>query len=227
MDLKRLISHFSYRIEPKPEGGFVARPSDPTVPALEAATREELQQKIQANIVSALATEFPGLKLPLEAKTKYVFHVETKPGGAFALHSADPDTKPIEGTSHGDIENHFADKLIEFLGKHLTPELAKTMAASASTGNVQVFVNTQSGAKVDLDAAELKFGKPQTKLVTASILEFSKRSDAKPANTDFNAVPGPVGNSPITPENGSGKFFRLLLAVLVIALVLYFFLHQR
>src|SRR5262249_25160813 len=170
----------------------IARLSDPTVPALEASTREELQQKIQANIVSALATEFPGLKLPQEAKANYVFHVESKPGGGFALHSADPDTKPIEGASHGEIENHFADKLMEFVGNHLTPELAKTIAASASTGNVQVFVNMKTGAKVDLDSAELKFGKPQTKLVSTSVLEFSKPSDKKAVSTDFNNLPHTV-----------------------------------
>jgi hypothetical protein len=32
MELKRLISHFTYRIEPKPEGGFIAHASEPGVP---------------------------------------------------------------------------------------------------------------------------------------------------------------------------------------------------
>ena len=40
MELKRLITHFTYRIEPKPEGGFIAHATDPTVPPLEAPTRE-------------------------------------------------------------------------------------------------------------------------------------------------------------------------------------------
>jgi hypothetical protein len=43
MELKRLISHFTYRIEPKPGGGFIAHPADPSVAPLEAPTREELQ----------------------------------------------------------------------------------------------------------------------------------------------------------------------------------------
>jgi hypothetical protein len=59
MELKRLISHFTYRIEPKPEGGFIAHASEPGVPPIEAPTRAELQQKIQANISAALGTEFP------------------------------------------------------------------------------------------------------------------------------------------------------------------------
>ena len=70
MELKRLITHFTYRIEPKPEGGFIAHATDPTVPPLEAPTREELQRKIQANIAAGLASEFPGLKLPLENQTQ-------------------------------------------------------------------------------------------------------------------------------------------------------------
>ena len=34
MELKRLISHFTYRIEPKPGGGFIAHASDPAVAPL-------------------------------------------------------------------------------------------------------------------------------------------------------------------------------------------------
>ena len=64
MDIKRIISTFTYRIEAKPEGGFVARASDPSLPPLEAPTRQELQQKIQANISAAMSKEFPGLSHP-------------------------------------------------------------------------------------------------------------------------------------------------------------------
>jgi len=63
VELKRIITKFTYRIESKPEGGFIAHASDPSLPPLEAPTRLELQQKIQANISAALAEEFPGLKL--------------------------------------------------------------------------------------------------------------------------------------------------------------------
>src|SRR6266481_3341220 len=53
VELKRIISTFTYRIEAQPEGGFVAHASDPNLPALQAPTRQELQQKIQANIGAA------------------------------------------------------------------------------------------------------------------------------------------------------------------------------
>ena len=100
MELKRLITHFTYRIVPKPEGGFIAHATDPTVPPLEAPTREELQRKIQENIAAGLASEFPGLKLPLEnQQLKFAFHIERKPGGGFAIHSADPDA-PLDRGSH-------------------------------------------------------------------------------------------------------------------------------
>ena len=126
MELKRLITHFTYRIAPKPEGGFIAHATDPTVPPLEAPTREELQQKIQADIAAGLAAEFPGLKLPLEnQELKFAFHIECKPGGDFAIHSADPNIQSIEGATHEDIESHFAEKLIAFAGKHFMPELSQ------------------------------------------------------------------------------------------------------
>src|SRR5438552_4425589 len=106
MELKRLITHFTYRIAPKPEGGFIAHATDPTVPPLEAPTREELQRKIQANIAAGLASEFPGLKLPLEnQELKFAFHIERKPGGGFAIHSADPNAQPIQGATHEEIES--------------------------------------------------------------------------------------------------------------------------
>jgi hypothetical protein len=64
MELRQLIKSFTYRIESKPEGGFIARPTDPSMAPLEAATREELQQMIQARASETLAREFPGLKVP-------------------------------------------------------------------------------------------------------------------------------------------------------------------
>src|SRR5213082_3025019 len=126
VELKRIITKFTYRIEPKPEGGFIAHASDPSLPPLEAPTRLELQQKIQANIAAALAAEFPGLKLPAQAgQVKFAFHIERKPDGGFAIQSADPNTPPIEGATHQDIESHFAEKLINFVGKHFVPELSE------------------------------------------------------------------------------------------------------
>src|SRR6266478_9672244 len=89
-DLKRIISTFTYRIESNPEGGFIAHATDPSLPPLEATTREELQQKIQANIAAAVEAELPGLKLPLENKeVTFAFHIEHQPGGGFVLQSTD------------------------------------------------------------------------------------------------------------------------------------------
>jgi hypothetical protein len=142
LGLKRLITHFTYRIEPKPEGGFMAHASDPTVPPLEAPTREELQQKIQANIAAALAAEFPGLKLPLENKElKFAFHIEHKPEGRFILQSTDGKELPITGATHAEIENHFVEKVLGLLAKHLTPELSQALAGQLGSGDVKVFVN--------------------------------------------------------------------------------------
>ena len=218
MELKSLITHFTYRIEPKPEGGFIAHTTDPTVPPLEAPTREELQRKIQENIAAGLASEFPGLKLPLEnQQLKFAFHIERKPGGGFAIHSADPDAPLIDGATHEEIESHFAEKLIAFVGKHFIPELSQALAAQGS-GDTKVFVNRKTGFTVNAGSHTI-----QTDDVT---IEDAK-GDAKTANASLGSVGDAIDNSPITPETSSSwTIFRFLLALLIIAAMMYFFLHR-
>lgn len=138
MELKRLISRFTYRIEPKP-GGFIAHAADPSVAPLEASTREELQKKIQENILSGLSAQFPGLKLPIENQDlQFAFHIERKPEGGFVIHSSDPTAEPIEVLTHNDIESRFAEKIIGFVGKHLTPELSPALAAQGDSGDIKL-----------------------------------------------------------------------------------------
>jgi hypothetical protein len=219
MELKSLITHFTYRIEPKPEGGFIAHTTDPTVPPLEAPTREELQRKIQENIAAGLASEFPGLKLPLEnQQLKFAFHIERKPGGGFAIHSADPDAPLIEGATHEEIESHFAEKLIAFVGKHFIPELSQALAARGS-GDIKVFVNRKTGFTVNAGSHTI-----QTDDVT---IEDAKLGNAKTANASLGSVGDTIDNSPITPETSSSwTIFRFLLALFIIAAMMYFFFHR-
>jgi len=216
MELKRLITHFTYRIEPKPEGGFIAHATDPTLPPLEAATREELQRKIQANIAGALAAEFPSLKLPLEnQELKFAFHIESKPGGGFAVHSVDPRAPSIEGATQAEIESHFAEKLIPFLGKHLMPELSQALAAQGNSGDIKVVVNQKMGFT-------LKAGSHGLSLSTARGVPAGS-SQVADVSIDHT-----ISNSPIIPEaSSSWNILRLLLAALVIGALMYFFVYSR
>ena len=204
MELKRLITHFTYRIEPKPEGGFIAHATDPTVPPLEATTREELQQKIQANIAAGLASELPGLKLPLEnQELKFAFHIERNPGGGFAIHSADPNAQPIEAATHDEIESHFAEKLIAFVGRHLVPELSQALAGQGNSGDIKVFVNRKTGFTLNASSHTLRLGIARDLPFASSIqpddakmIEDAKLGCAKTTNTNFGSVGDTIGNSP-------------------------------
>jgi hypothetical protein len=209
MELNRLLSHFTYRVEPKPDGGFIAHGSDPGVPPIEAPTRAELQQKIQANIAAALGTEFPGLKLPLENKeVNFAFHVEHAPDGGFILQSTDGKELPIIGSTHAEIQSKFAEKLLGALGKDLMPELSKVLAA-ADSGDVKVAVKRNvrfslGSHKPEADSAGLTEGdKPEA----ASLLS--------------------AGSSPLMPEtNKLWPMVRLLLVALIIAAIFYFLRHR-
>jgi hypothetical protein len=221
MELKRLISQFTYRIEPKPEGGFIAHASDPAVPALEASTRAELQQKIQANIAAALAAEFPGLKLPPQAgQVKFAFHVERKPGGGFSIQSADPNTPPIEGATHEEIESHFAEKLINFVGKHFMPELSEALAKQGGSGDIRVVVNRKVGFSLKAGGHTVTLGSGSNLMPTGfSQSQGGSAAGAQPAkvqtNVDFGSA-GMVDNRPITPERNNSWAVLLVLAGMVI-----------
>jgi hypothetical protein len=48
----------------------------------------------------------------------------------------------------------------------------------------------------------------------------------KTANASFGSVGDAIHGSSATPETGSGTIFRFLLALLIIAAMMYFFLHR-
>ncbi|SRR6266568_3496955 len=218
MDIKRIIQTFTYRIEPKPEGGFIAHATDPTLPPLEAPTRTELQEKIQARISAALSEQFPGLNLPANNKElKFNFHVEAKPGGGFIIHShTDPNAAPVEGSTHEEIELPFAEKLLGVLGKHF-PELSQALAAQGS-GDVKVFVNRTLTVTTSKGSHTLTLGKTQDPQPPNSL---------QLQNTNIAGTVNASNDSPITPEaNSSWPIFRFLLAALIIAAIVYFVLHR-
>jgi hypothetical protein len=228
MELKRLITHLTYRIEPKPEGGFIGHATDPTAPPLEAASREELIQKIQAKIAANLASEFPGLKLPLEnQEVKSAFHIERTPDGGFAIHSADPNAPPIETVTHEKIESRLAEKLIGLVGKDIMPEL-QALATQGKAGNIQVFVSRKTGSALrtlNLDIRRL----PPTGSIQPdeAKTEDGNLGEAKTTTADFSGG-NTIGNSPIIPESSSSwSIFTFLLALLAIATLVYFFFHHR
>jgi hypothetical protein len=229
MELKRLISHFTYRIEPKPGGGFMAHPSDPSVAPIEAPTREELQKKIQENILAGLSAQFPGLKLPVENEDlQFAFHIERKPEGGFVIRSSDPNVEPIEVLTHNDMESHFAEKIIGFVGKHLTPELSQALAAQGNSGDIKVFVNRKTGVTVNAGSHTLSLGLARNLAAPTSMSKTTTIIEAANAKPTDGSSGGMISNTPIVPEaSSSGKVFRFLLLVLVAAALLYFFLHYR
>ena len=229
MELKRLISHFTYRIESKPGGGFMAHPSDPSVAPIEAPTREELQKKIQENILAGLSTQFPGLKLPVENEDlQFAFHIERKPEGGFVIHSSDPNAEPIEVLTHNDMESHFAEKIIGFVGKHLTPELSQALAAQGNSGDIKVFVNRKTGVTVNAGSHTLSLGLARNLTAPTSMSKTTTIIEAANAKPTDGSSGGMISNTPIVPESSSsGKVFRFLLLVLVAAALVYFFLHYR
>ena len=251
MEFKHLINKYVYRIEPRPGGGFVARATDPSVPPLEASTREELREKIQATVFAGLNNEFPGLKLPLTADRKqFAFHVERNAQGGFEIHtSSDPSAAPVAASTHDEVESHFAEKLIALVGKHFAPELAEALGAPGATGDIKIFVKSsgfslraggnseaavqplglstaadaEAGLARDRSSAAQPSSVPSAD-ATGSTPQFSDPNLASAYSTDD----GPIARSPITVGNDRrGAVVRFLLALVIVAAVIYFLFLRR
>ena len=227
MEIKRTISRIAYRIEQKPEGGFIARCSDPNMPPLEAASRFELEQQIQAKITAEMESQFPGLKIHLDqSETKFI-PIETKPDGSVFSASGDSSLQPVEGGVKNAVEHWLADKAVSLVEKNLPPELIEQLKHQQIDGKINVAV-TKVGAEgkvrrdyVFSNGSDLvsRFLKGREK--TSGALKPSNPVSASFSGTNLDST------SPVTPVSGNGSFFRFLLAAIVLIGVLFFFLHLK
>jgi len=219
MDLKHLIAQISYKIEQKPEGGFIARPTDPTRPPIEASTREELVQKIQQNALDAVSTEFPALKSPSDGKTREIsFHIEHMPGGGFSIHSGDPSNGVIHATDGGELQGQFLEKILGFSAKHLMPEMSKALAAHVGSANINVVFNGKTAFRLNSGPQGITFvDSGDARLQNGA----TTQSTMLPQH---DSIGGTIDSRPIVPESSNvNKVLGLLLLVLVLGLLLYFF----
>ena len=197
------------------------------MPPLEAPTREELQEKIQSTILAGLSADFPGLKLPPQSsEMKFSFHVERQPNGSFDIHSSDPDSAPISANSHDQVESHFVEKLIAFVGKHMLPEASEALRTQLASGDIKVFINQSSGFTVSASSQSVAS-------ITPTLASFSDSTSApiisnSAPNATFADADYPIDSSPITPGGGSSaKTLLFLLAILALLAFAYFFFHYR
>jgi hypothetical protein len=226
MEIKRLVQECVYRIEPKLEGGFIARASDPNVPPLEAATREELQQKIQAKLVAALGVAFPGLQLPQQGTQVSVsMHVDRKPGRGFSVHSDNPGTPGLNPAAQEKFD-HYAEELLGFVDKHF-PHLSEQIASQVTGREIQVFTSrTVSTSGKQNPALSPMFLPTQPMQSTDVTGQQAAPSMTTVENTDLD--PSLLSNAPITPEATKvSPIVRFLLTLLIITAVMYFFFYRR
>ena len=224
MDIQTITKKYAYKIEPNPAGGFIARPTDPTVPPIEGATREEVQQKIRETVFAGLSQAFPGLKIPLESRNaKLEFHIDRKPEGGFSVHSTEVGSPTMAPATHEKVD-HVAEQLLDFVDKHF-PQFSQALAAQAN--EVQVTTNQTVTTLPDKDLRLGIKGLLPTSQIPSDTVDVKIVKSAGKVAVD-NSIGGTITNTPITPQaNSSWPFLRFLLIALAVAAVAYFFLQHR
>jgi hypothetical protein len=225
MELKHLVQRFVYRIESKPEGGFIARVADPTVPPLEAATREELQRKIQEKLFAALGEAFPNLRLPVEDKQlKLNVHIERQPGGGFTVHSEQTGKMGLEPATEANID-HQAEELLGFVDEHF-PHLSQAIAARIASAALKLPTSQETTTALN---GSVHFGVARAFPKTQSSSVGTQDLQLGAANLDQSTINhAMIANTPITPEaSGAGKILRFILTVAIFGAIMYFFFYRR
>lgn len=224
MELQKIIGTFCYRVEPKPEGGFIARCSDPSQQSIEGPTRMEVEQKIRERISSELASNFPQLKDVFDPHTiQHTYHIETKPGGGFLVQSDDPARGNIEASTRERLEDLVVSKFVSHLIEKLPPDAVQQFSTQVGGGSVKLTVNR----KVTFSPRDASGAMPsQVPGATPSGGSFVETNEFPPSSP-----PVVLGNdpSPVTryESSGFGTGFVIPLLVLAVIAITYFFLHHR
>jgi hypothetical protein len=233
MEFKTVLSRFIYRIEAKPGGGFIATCKDPTAPAIEGATRQEVQQKIQENIAANLAAQFPALKSALEANgVKLHYHVESKPGGGFIVHHDDAAHDSADNATHDRIESFIESKIFSTLMDRLPPELHQQITEKLNAGGIDIDVNRTFGVTTDRSSPALRkdggFSASSLGPGSGGASDFGNTAPQSTDATNESPIIRYDSDSPVRYEKSSfGTFLRLLIAAAILAAIGYIIFLRR
>lgn len=222
MELKHIVQRCVYRIEPKPEGGFIARASDPSVAPIEGATREEVQQQIQAKLVATLGAAFPNLKLPESGKqVTFSMHVDRKPGGGFSVHTDNPGTPGLNPDAQEKFD-HYAEELLGFVDKHF-PHLSEQIASQVVGRELPIVVTTRTAQTAGPSLSRMF---TPTQPIPAGNTQGTGVESATIRSSGLDPVL--LTSAPITPEaSKSGSVLRFVLFTLMVAAMMYFVFFRR
>lgn len=219
MEIKRTISRVIYRIEPKPEGGFIARCDDPNVPPLEAATRFELEQQIRDKITAEVESQIPGLNISIEKK------FISLDGNCDAGSSSQ---LKVEGGAKHAVEQWLSGKAVALVEKNIPPELLEQIEHQQVDGKLKITVTkmgTAGNTRREYTFSNGNVGQLLSRFVTGRQKNSGALEPSNPVSASFSGT-NLDSTSPITPASGN-SFLRFLAAALVLIGILFFFLHLK
>ena len=218
MEIKKTTS-YSYRIEPKPGGGFVAHPSDSSMETLEAATKEEILQRIQERIDAKVAKQFPGIQELLHADPN-VYNLEAKPGGGFIAHPPNSSMATIEGATQEEVLQKIGDNIGAALERAGLPG-ANVVHTDLNLGGLHLSIDRKvkitTGTRADHTQPQQAPTDPAWSQPSFSQNRFS--SGTAPQTSDSM---GPI----LPAKDNSAVIWRVIAALLFLGLLAYFLLRH-
>ena len=107
------------------------------------------------------------------------------------------------------------------------PHLSEAIAARVSAEGLKLLANQQTAGTVNAPLDDSP-GLPQAQPAQSSNVNWQTAQPEAATIENATLNNAVIANTPITPEaSGAGKIFRFLLTLLILAALMYFFLHRR
>jgi hypothetical protein len=202
MNFKDLVTKDSYRIDPTPLGGYVARSDNPDLPTIEGSTKEDVERQIEAKIEASIEQAVPDTfgKFGLTSHrsvSRFSYRMEEKPDGGIIARPSDPAMGVIEGLTREEVQQKINEKLGALIGKQLP-------SSFGATNDVDITSKTRV-------SVQFLHGNSSTPSTIAG--NQMRMSSAPGIRVSFNS--GSVG-----------RIVRFLLTVAVVATLIYFYRHH-
>lgn len=219
MEINKTIAKYSYRIEAKPGGGFVAHPTESSMETLEAATKEEILQKVEQKIGALIGKEFPGIDKLLHTDPN-VYRIEAKPDGGFVAHPPSSSMQPVEGRTKEEILQKIEDQMAAVVGTEF-PKGETVTHKDLNIGGLHVTIDkkVKFTTLTSLPGSEAQPATSQSASPQPSFPQTRFSSSSLPQ--DSNAM------GPILPAKDTSRLvWQVIGALVALGALLYFFLRR-
>lgn len=208
MESKEFTRNVSYHIESKPGGGLIARPTDPQMETIEGATMDDVLRQINAKLPFDLS-QFQQSGMQSEVGSAHSYSVK-----GTGENSKDVSYRIQAKTGGGFVANLNDPAIAPIEGTTFEEVHQKAMA--------------QARAAVGLQGlGDMLHGPGDMKSATYTFVQSASGKEIEITDKETVRQLLQANGLPVTPNSQNSQFFRVILGLLFLGLLLYLLIWRK